>query len=214
MNLVTIINDLQKRLANTIRRGKIHSVDFRQSPPRVRVQYAEEATTTWLPFLIANVDENRQDWEPITVGTSVLLLSECGDLNNAVVLPSIPNADYKPPSTSPDEHVTKYSDGTSISYNFKEHKLDINIGSDGDAALTCKTFFINADIEHTGNQLTTGDMAILQSATITQNLVVGNAITAMSISDKTRTMGDDRIIYNGHTHQHSTPNTSSPNQKQ
>lgn len=130
MNLVTIINDLQKRLANTIRRGKIHSVDFSQSPPRVRVQYAQEATTTWLPFLIANVDENRQDWEPITVGTSVLLLSECGDLNNAVVLPSIPNADYKPPSTSPDEHVTKYSDGTTISYNFKQHKLLVDVQGD------------------------------------------------------------------------------------
>lgn len=113
-----------------VRRGKIHSVDFSQSPPRVRVQYSDKAITSWLPFLITNIDENRQDWQPITVGTSVVLLSESGDLNNAVVLSSIPNADYVPPSTSPDEHVTKYSDGTTVTYNFKDHKLLVDVKGD------------------------------------------------------------------------------------
>lgn len=132
-----------------VRRGKIHSVDFSQSPPRVRVQYSDKAITSWLPFLITNVDENRQDWQPITVGTSVVLLSESGDLNNAVVLSSIPNADYVPPSTSPDEHVTKYSDGTTVTYNFKDHKLlvdvkgEVNVQATGDIIADAKQIKLN-----------------------------------------------------------------------
>ncbi|WP_153448734.1 phage baseplate assembly protein V [Vibrio algicola] len=127
MDLIPIINDLQKRLANMVRRGKVHSVDFSQSPPRVKVQYAEKAITSWLPFLITNMDENRQDWQPITVGTSVVIISESGDLNNGVVFSSIPNASYVPPSSSPDEHVTQYSDGTKVSYNFKTNKLLVDV---------------------------------------------------------------------------------------
>ncbi|ENB2053111.1 phage baseplate assembly protein V, partial [Vibrio fluvialis] len=52
-----IVRDLQRRLANMIRRGKVHSVDFTQTPPRVRVDYGvnndngQPAITDWLPWI-------------------------------------------------------------------------------------------------------------------------------------------------------------------
>ena len=39
-----IVRDLQRRLANMIRRGTIHSVDFESNPPLVKVEYKKEST--------------------------------------------------------------------------------------------------------------------------------------------------------------------------
>ncbi len=193
-----IVRDLQRRMANMIRRGRVHSVDFEQSPPRVKVEYEKGAVTGWLPWISGREsNKHRTDWEPLAIGEQVIILSESGELSAGVVLPSLPDATSPVPSTSPDEHVSRYEDGTEINYNRASHKLTITIGSDGDAELTCKTFYLNADLEHKGKQHTTG-----------------NIKSDADIADKTRSMADDRGIYNGHDHKETQVTTGKPNQEQ
>lgn len=126
-----IIRDLQRRLANMIRRGKVHSVDFSQTPPRVRVEYAEGAVTGWLPFVGSRQSvDSKSTWEPLAVGEGVMIFSESGELSMGVVMPSVPDATNVPPSISPNEHVTKYSDGTMIKYDRAAGKLTVDVVSD------------------------------------------------------------------------------------
>ncbi|WP_226979291.1 phage baseplate assembly protein V [Vibrio navarrensis] len=126
-----IVRDLQRRLANMIRRGRVHSVDFEQSPPRVKVEYEKDAVTGWLPWISGRESsQHRTDWEPLAVGEQVIILSESGDLSAGVVLPSLPDATSPVPSTSPDEHVSRYEDGTTFIYNRKTHTLTIDVQGD------------------------------------------------------------------------------------
>ncbi|GAB3528665.1 phage baseplate assembly protein V [Photobacterium alginatilyticum] len=210
-----IVRDMQRRMANMIKRGRVHSVDFKQKPPRVRVEYAKGAVTGWLPWVSGRASsKHRVDWEPLAVGEQVIILSESGELSAGVVIPALSDAKSPVPSTSTDEHVSRYEDGTEISYNRASHKLTITIGSGGDAELTCKTFHINADIEHSGNQNTSGDMTVKKSVTVTENVSAGMAVSGKSVADSVRTMSADREIFNGHDHQHGDPKTSQPNQQQ
>ncbi|MDW1616821.1 phage baseplate assembly protein V [Vibrio sp. Vb2853] len=118
-------------MANMIRRGRVHSVDFEQSPPRVKVEYEKNAVTGWLPWISGREsNQHRTDWEPLAIGEQVIILSESGDLSAGVVLPSLPDATSPVPSTSPDEHVSRYEDGTTFIYNRKTHTLTIDVQGD------------------------------------------------------------------------------------
>ncbi|MDN3611347.1 phage baseplate assembly protein V [Vibrio ostreicida] len=198
--LLYIVRDLQRRIANMIKRGKVHSVDVSQSPPRVRVEYDQGAVTGWLPWVSGRASsQHRCDWEPLAVGEQVMILSESGELTAGVVIPAIADSASPVPSKSTDEHVSRYSDGTEIHYHRGAHKLTITMGSGGDAELNCNTFFINGDIEHNGKQHSTG-----------------NIQSDRNIIDKTRSMGADRAIFNRHVHRspESGASTSQPDEKQ
>lgn len=169
IDLNYIVRDLQQRIANVIRRGRIHSVDFEQSPPRVKVEYEKGAVTGWLPWISGRESsKHRTDWEPLAIGEQVIILSESGDLSSGVVVPSLPDATSPVPSTSPDEHVSRYEDGTTFSYNRKTHTFSIDVKGD---------VVVNAtgDIKATA----TGDI-IAKSSTIKMNggkgVVTGDCI--------------------------------------
>ncbi|MDL1992984.1 phage baseplate assembly protein V [Vibrio parahaemolyticus] len=126
-----IVRDLQRRMANMIRRGRVHSVDFEQSPPRIKVEYEKGVVTGWLPWISGRESsKHRTDWEPLAIGEQVIILSESGELSAGVVIPSLPDASSPVPSTSPDEHVSRYEDGTMFTYNRKTHTLTIDVQGD------------------------------------------------------------------------------------
>lgn len=157
-----IIRDLQRRMANMIRRGRVHSVDFEQSPPRVKVEYEKGAVTGWLPWISGREsNKHRTDWEPLAIGEQVIILSESGELSSGVVLPSLPDATSPVPSTSPDEHVSCYEDGTMFTYNRKTHTLSIDV--QGDINLHATGNF-SATIEGTADVTATKDLSIKTSA--------------------------------------------------
>ncbi|CAG9297584.1 phage baseplate assembly protein V [Celerinatantimonas diazotrophica] len=131
-----ILRDIQRRLSNLVRKGRVHSVDFTQTPPRVRVEYAPRATTTWLPWVGGRASsQSRTDWEPLAVGEQCLILSQSGELSAGVVLPAMLDSQSPPPSTSADEHVTQYADGTQTRYNRKTHQLSVMVK--GDVSVQC-----------------------------------------------------------------------------
>ncbi|HCE4720321.1 TPA: phage baseplate assembly protein V [Vibrio parahaemolyticus] len=144
-----IVRDLQRRMANMIRRGRVHSVDFEQSPPRVKVEYEKGAVTGWLPWISGREsNKHRTDWEPLAIGEQVIILSESGELSAGVVLPSLPDVTSPVPSTSPDEHVSRYEDGTTFTYNRKTHTLSIDVQGDANLHTTGN---VTAHIEGTAD---------------------------------------------------------------
>lgn len=154
-----IVRDMQRRMANMIKRGRVHSVDFSMEPPRVRVQYAEKAVTGWLPWSSGRASsKHRTDWEPLAIGEQVLIISESGDLALGVVFPSFPDATSPVPSTSPDEHVSRYEDGTTFTYNRKTHTLTPDIKGHMKLNITGN---MTATVEGTA------DIKVIKTATVT-----------------------------------------------
>ncbi|HEB0857343.1 TPA: phage baseplate assembly protein V, partial [Citrobacter freundii] len=80
-----IAGDLQRRLANLVRRGVIHSVRHDRIP-KCRVDLGD-IITTWLPLCQGFSGTNRADSNPYAVGDAVTVLSEAGELNNGRVFP-------------------------------------------------------------------------------------------------------------------------------
>ncbi|HDI3289777.1 TPA: phage baseplate assembly protein V [Vibrio cholerae] len=125
-----IVRDLQQRMANMIRRGRVHSVDFSLEPPRVRVEYEPDVQTDWLPFISGRASQEKTEWEPLAIGEQVIIFSEGGSLSCGIVVPALHDSKNSVPSRSPDEHVTRYQDGTTFTYSRKTHTLSIDVQGD------------------------------------------------------------------------------------
>lgn len=177
-DLPYIVRDLQRRMANMIRRGRVHSVDFAQSPPRVKVEYEKGAVTGWLPWISGREsNKHRTDWEPLAIGEQVIILSESGELSAGVVLPSLPDATSPVPSTSPDEHVSRYEDGTTFTYNRKTHTLSIDVQGDANLHTTGN---VTAHIEGTA------DVTVAKATTVKTDATL-NVEAAKDLNIKTST---------------------------
>lgn len=192
-----IVRDLQRRLANMIRRGLIHSVDFSVEPPLVRVRYAKNAVSGWLPWAAGRVG-HAASWEPIKVGEPVLILSESGEMAAGVVVPSFPSANMPMPSQDPNKHVTRYEDGTTITYDRSAGKLTFDVVTDVEViaankvSVQCSSAYVNASDKVT---VSAGGDVIVDGSKIKLNggagVVTGDCIcpfTGSPHSDKSSTV--------------------------
>lgn len=105
--------ELSRLVENLLRIGTIHSVDH--AACRVRVQTGN-ITTDWLRWLETRAG-NTTTWDPPTVGEQCIVLSPSGEIAQGIVLYGAPSEVIDTPSHSPDQHVTRYPDGTEISYD-------------------------------------------------------------------------------------------------
>ena len=176
MNLHYEVSELHRRLANMLLLGKVIDVSFETSIPRVKVAIGD-LKTTWLPMLVQRACNDVSFW-PLEKGEQVLVFSPNGELTQAVVLGSINQKDSPAVGDCVDVHRTQYSDGAVIEYDRKAHCLSAVLPSGGTVKLV-------AD----GGLTITGDVK-----------VVGNIESTKDISDQTRSMREDRDIYNQHTH--------------
>ena len=120
------------------------------------------------------------------------------------VYPGSYHVDRPAPSDNPSMFLVEFGDGSSVEHDRESHVLKIvNVG-DMDFSTpeqikmsANKGFVLTGDIDHQGNNVTTG-----------------NIKSTKDITDKTRSMADDRKIYNDHAHPHGTPNTAKPIQQQ
>ncbi len=124
-----IEGDLQRRLANIVRRGVIHSVKH-DGIPKCRVDLGD-ITTTWLPLCQGFSGANRADSNPYAIGDAVTVLSEAGELNNGRVFPGWNTGGLPVPEGSDSEHITRYGDGTEIRYDRAAHALTITLAEGG-----------------------------------------------------------------------------------
>jgi phage baseplate assembly protein V len=77
------IGDLQRRLANIFRLGKVAEVD--RTAGRVKVQFGD-ALTAWLPWMTGRAGAVR-DWNPPSVGEQVCVCSPMGEIESGFIMP-------------------------------------------------------------------------------------------------------------------------------
>lgn len=197
--------DLQRRLANIVRRGVIHSTQHGKIP-KCRVSIGE-LITDWLPLCQGFSGGFRSDVNPCTVGDAVTVLSEGGDLNNGRVFPGWATGGAPVPEGSESEHITVYGDGTEVRYDREAHALTITIAAGGTYKIVGKGT-LDGPVEITKTLTVQGITTINANTT-----VKGNIGATGEISDGKGKMSGIRLTYNGHTHTETDSVTKEPNQK-
>lgn len=197
--------DLQRRLANIVRRGVIHSTQHGKIP-KCRVSIGE-LITDWLPLCQGFSGGFRSDVNPCTVGDAVTVLSEGGDLNNGRVFPGWATGGAPVPEGSESEHITVYGDGTEVRYDREAHALTITIAAGGTYKIVGKGT-LDGPVEITKTLTVHGVTTINANTT-----VKGNIGATGEISDGKGKMSGIRMTYNGHTHTETDSVTKEPNQK-
>ncbi|WP_320728283.1 phage baseplate assembly protein V [Enterobacter ludwigii] len=202
-----VLGDLQRRLANIVRRGVIQSVRVADGFPECRVDLGD-ILTTWLPICQGFAGKNRADFEPFAVGDAVTVLSEAGELNNGRVFPGWNTGAVPVPDSSDSEHVTRYSDGTEVRYNRQAHALTITLAEGGTYKIIGKGT-LDGPVEITDTLTVQGKTQINADTT-----VKGNIGASEEIADKAGSMSRIRETFNNHDHPgDSGGTTNKPNQK-
>lgn len=197
--------DLQRRLANIVRRGVIHSTQHGKIP-KCRVSIGE-LVTDWLPLCQGVSGGFRSDVNPCTVGDAVTVLSEAGDLNNGRVFPGWATGGAPVPEGSESEHITVYGDGTEVRYDREAHALTITIAAGGTYKIVGKGT-LDGPVEITDTLTVQGKSTMNADVS-----VKGNIGATGEISDGKGKMSGIRLTYNGHTHTETDSVTKEPNQK-
>lgn len=196
--------DLQRRLANIVRRGVIQAVKHGKIP-KCRVSIGE-LITDWLPLCQGFSGGFRSDVNPCTVGDAVTVLSEGGDLNNGRVFPGWATGGAPVPEGSESEHITVYGDGTEVRYDRETHALTITIAAGGTYKIVGKGT-LDGPVEITDTLTVQGKSTMNADVS-----VQGNIGATKEISDGKGKMSGIRITYNGHTHTETNNVTNKPNQ--
>lgn len=165
--------ELERRFANLILLSTIEHVDPKRAKVRVK---RGDILSDWLPWLTQRAGEDCNYWAP-SVGEQVLLISPQGDLNQGMVLPAIYQNKYAAPENTSDIACLHFADGATISYNRTQHQLSIYLPAQAQTQIKSEHLEITGDVTIHGNLNAQGD-----------------------ISDKTRSMHADRVIYNRHQH--------------
>ena len=195
------LTEVERRLANILRAGRVDSVDYATARCRVAIG---NLLTDPLPFFADRAGDDRT-WNPPSVGEQVLVLSPSGELGAGFVLCGIfSNAN---PANSSDQniHRTTYSDGTIVEYDRESHTLNINQSASG-SSLTV-TVNGNANLSVTGNVLVEADGNATVSAGSLSTVEAGTRITltapAVQINSTVTVTGDvvaDGISLKTHRH--------------
>ncbi len=176
MNTDFLLAELNRRLANMIKTGRIESVDLTEGLPKVRVKIGE-LTTGWLPFLTQRAGNDTQ-WWPIELEEQVLVVSPSGDLAQGIVIGSLFQNQFPPSLMSENIVRTEYSDGAVIEYDKESHHLQAILPAGG-----------RLEVVADGGVSIVGDVS-----------VEGNITASGDVTDTMRSMQADREIYNGHNH--------------
>lgn len=148
------INDLGRRLANIIRVGAIFEIDFEEAKARVKIGDLE---TNWLPWVNSN-SGNNNSWNPPEMDEQVIILSPSGELNQAVILPSL----YKNNASDelPNIQSVTYKDGSKVTFDHDAGNLDLDVKGnvtikvDGNAEIEAPNITLkgNTDLGGSGGQ--------------------------------------------------------------
>ena len=115
------IAELSRLLENLIRVGTIHSVDHAKK--RVRVQ-SGRLVTGWLRWMERRAGETTT-WDPPTIGEQCVILSPSGVPEQGLVIYGAPSDEIDTPSHNPVEHVIRYPDGATFTYDHSASRLTV-----------------------------------------------------------------------------------------
>ena len=139
------LNDLGRRLANIIRLGQIFAINYEIAKARVKIGQLE---TDWLPWITSNSGNNKS-WNPPEIDEQVIVLSPCGELNQAVILPSL----YRglAPETSGNIQSVTFADGSKVSFDKTSGNLNLDIKGNATIKVTGNAQIEAANITLKGN---------------------------------------------------------------
>lgn len=199
--------DILRRLENIVRFGIVAEVDLASTPARCRVK-SGNITTDFLPFVHGRAGTTT-DWDPVTKGEQVIILSPSGETGAGIVIPAIHQASIPAPSNSASEFVRKFPDGAVIKYNHESGHLDVT---------GIKTGTIQAETSitvDTPDATFTGNVQINGNATVDQRLTYKGGMTGSTGSGQSASIAGNvdftggSITHQGKnigaTHQHTDP---------
>lgn len=160
------LSELQQRLANMIRVGKVAEVDLETA--RVRISFGKDAVNKsgWVPWMTARAGATRE-WNPPAVGEQVVLLNPSGQDNTGVALPGGIYRNDAPANGSEAGHI----------------ELDLPSGGKwiiriGNLTLTAANGTFKAQIGGATFELTPSKMTWNQDVEITGDVAVTGGVTA------------------------------------
>jgi phage baseplate assembly protein gpV len=106
------LSDLERRLANVVRYGTITEVDAANA--RAKVTFGGETDSAWLQFSTSRAGGARV-WSPPIAGEQVVVFSPMGDTAQGVIMGSLPNDAFPPPSGDGGTYQIDLPGGVSIS---------------------------------------------------------------------------------------------------
>lgn len=148
--------DLERRLVNLLRWGRITETIEAQARCRVRVG---ELETVPLPWLTLRAGPDATWWAP-EEDEQVLVLSPSGDLAQGVILPAVYQSQHPAPANLTHVHRHKYADGAVLEYDRNQHRLTAQLPPGA-------TLVVNAD----GGLSVTGDIAVTGTVTVSGDVV-------------------------------------------
>lgn len=112
----TRLKELEAKVNNMVRTGKVSVID--EAGVRVRVTFPdrENVQTDWLKVMVENTQKNKDYWMP-EVGEDVLCIFLPNGLESGFVLGGYYVDGVAPPAASADVRVTKFADGGRFEYN-------------------------------------------------------------------------------------------------
>ncbi len=123
------IGELERRLANVVRPGKIAEADYAKA--RVKVKIGKNLTT-WLPWMTSRAGGD-QSWHAPEVGEQVLVLSPAGDYAIGYVVPSVFQSAHPAPADAATVSRTLYADGAVLEYDREAHTMKADLTEAGKA---------------------------------------------------------------------------------
>lgn len=145
--------DLERRVANGVRFGKVMEVDHANA--RVRVK-SGDIETTWLPWSTGRAHPAKRRWDPPAVGEQVVVLSPGGDLRQGVAMVGVFQDTAAAPSASADKDTTLYGDGALVEYDRASHTYTVDVPAGGKIILRCGATTL--ELSNTGVILTAPDV--------------------------------------------------------
>lgn len=109
-----------------MRLGEVTSIDFAKAKVRVTFDDEDGMTSYWLPVMQRNTIANQDYWLP-DIGEDVVCVFFSEGVEDGFVLGSIYAGDVKPPENNGDKRTVVFKDGTRVSYDRAQHRLDIAI---------------------------------------------------------------------------------------
>lgn len=127
-NILQRLEELERRVAQMVIRGKIASVDPVAGVARVSYgPRGQQQQTGWLPWKPMRTGKAIVWWCP-EVGEGVTVISD-GDLSLGEIFPGSYQNDFPAPSADPDVFFIAFGDGSSVGHNRSDHTLEvINVG--------------------------------------------------------------------------------------
>lgn len=127
------LSDLERRMANMIRAGKVTEVDL--DAKRAKVDLGDDDPTDWLPWCVAKAGKDRR-WQAPDVGEQVVVFSPGGEFGQGFIGGSLFQDDFPANGDEATASRTTFDDGSVIEYDRESHALNLSLHDDAVLTIT------------------------------------------------------------------------------